>query len=166
MKFGIFYLALLLSGATLAQDSLMERVGIRVAKESPPSCETGHEGALAGGAVTILPGETICLKVKVTGDFVTPVAVVDVADPADTLILKFWQEPGTHDMFLTLHNPLNAFLTYKAFMLRPGNLQREYTTSCPVLSKRLGIEQWPHLVNELTLSDFASIPESKKIGCR
>ncbi|RYG98764.1 MAG: hypothetical protein EON58_06165 [Alphaproteobacteria bacterium] len=155
----------LFSCVAFAQDSSMEQVGLRLAKEPVPECQIGKEGSLAGGAVTILPGDTICLKTQIKGDSVVPVAVTSTADPEDTLIVSLWQEPGTDDMYLTLRNPLGSFLKYKAYMLRPNEQQREYTSSCLVLSRRLGIEQWPHLVSEITLSDFKAVPESKSVTC-
>jgi len=150
----------------MAQESSMERVGKRLLGDPAPACQAGYEGSLAGGAVTILPGQTLCLKLELRGESVLPVSVVSVANPEDTLILKFWQEPGTDEMFLSLHNPLSTFLRYQAYMLRPGQQEREYTSSCPVLSKRIGVEQWPHLVSEITLSGFTSLPESKALSCQ
>jgi hypothetical protein len=100
------------------------------------------------------------------GDSVVPVAVVSTANPTNTLVVRLWQESGTNEMFLTLHNPLNTFLAYQANLLRPGTSQRQYTSSCPVLSHRLGIEQWPYQVSEITLSNFTSLPESNDMVCK
>jgi hypothetical protein len=156
----------LLTGCASAPPSTLEGIGLRVAGEAPPSCESGHESALSDGSVTIRPGQTICLTVQVQGSSVVPIAVVPTADSDNTLILKFWQEPGTGDAVLTVHNSLATFLSYKAHMLRPNSSQSEYTSSCPVLSKRFGLEHWPHPIAELTLSSFESLPESETITCQ
>ncbi len=156
----------LFAGCASAPPSALEEVGLRVAGEATPACEPGHEGALSGGSVTIRPGQTICLNVQVDSSSVVPVAVVSTADSENTLILKFWQEPGSGDSVLTVHNPLSTFLRYKAHMLRPRSSQSEYTSSCPVLSKRFGLEHWPYAISELTLSGFETLPESGTITCQ
>lgn len=155
----------LLTGCASAP-ATFEQIGVREAGEAPPPCEPGHEDSLSGGAVTIRPGETICLTIQAQDNSVVPVAVVATANPENTLILKFWQEPGTTDMVLTVHNPLPTFFRYKAHMLRPGSSVYEYTSSCPVLSKRLGIEHWPHAITVLKLSDFSSFPDSDTMTCQ
>ena len=90
MRSAFFLIAILLSGCASAPKSTMEQVGLRVAAQPAPSCESDHEGALAGGALTILPGETICVTLQVQGDSVVPVAVVSTADPANTLVVRLW----------------------------------------------------------------------------
>jgi len=155
----------LLTGCASAP-ATFEQIGLREAGEAPPTCERGHESSLTGASVTIRPGETICLTIKTKDKSVVPTAVVATANPENTLILKFWQEPGTTNMVLTVHNPLGTFFRYRAHMLRPGSANYEYTSSCPVLSKRLGIEHWPHAISELRLSDFASLPESETMTCQ
>jgi hypothetical protein len=165
MKFIAFLSLAFLTGCASAP-ATFEQIGVREAGKAPPTCERGHESSLSGGTVTIRPGETICLTIQAQGDLVVPTAIVDTANPADTLILKFWQEPGTTDMVLTVHNPLPTFFQYKAYMLRPGTAGYEYTSSCPVLSKRLGIEHWPHTISALRLSDFASLPDSDSMTCQ
>jgi hypothetical protein len=106
------------------------------------------------------------LAVQVQGSSVVPIAVVPTANSDNTLILKFWQEPGTGDAVLTVHNSLATFLRYKAHTLRPNSSRSEYTSSCPVLSKRFGLEHWPYAIAELTLSGFESLPESETITCQ
>jgi hypothetical protein len=166
MRSALIVVAILLGGCASAPKSEMERVALKVVADPKPSCQSGHEGALSGGALTILPGETICVSLQVRGDSVVPGAVVSSANPENTLIVRFWQEAGSGATFLTLHNPLATYLGYQAHLLRLGASQREYTTSCPVLSRRVGIEQWPYQVSEITLSNFASLPESNNMVCK
>jgi hypothetical protein len=166
MRLSALSVAILISGCASAPSSTMEKAGLRVVGEPAPACEPGHQGALTGGALTIVPGQTICLTLQLRGDSVVPVSVVSTVDPQNTLVVRLWQESGTNETFLTLHNPLNKFLSYQASLLRPGTFQRQYTSSCPVLSRRLGVEQWPYPVNEITLSDFAALPDSDKMVCK
>ena len=156
----------LVAGCASAPPPTLDDIALRVAGEASPSCEAGHERALFDGSVTIRPGQTICVTVQVEGHSVIPTAVVPSADSGNTLVLKFWQEPGTGDSVLTVHNPLATFLSYKAHMLRARSSRSEYTSSCPVLSKRFGLEHWPYAIAELKLSGFESLPESETITCR
>lgn len=167
MRLVIMLLALLLiGGCASTPKSHFEQIGARVVGEPTPTCEAGHESALSNGSVTIRPGETICIALELRGDAVIPSRVVSTANPENTLVLRFWQEPGKDEMVLTLHNPLHTFLRYQAVMLRPGSSRVEYTSSCPVLSRRIGMEYWPHKISELTLSNFEQLPDSKTIECR
>lgn len=166
MRLAMLLSLALLAGCASAPKSTFEQIGLRVAREGVPSCEPGHEGALVGGAVTIRPGQTICLALQVHGSSVLPVAVVPSGSKENVLILGFSREPDSNAAVLTVHNPLGTFLRYKAHMLRPGSSGYEYTSSCPVLSNRLGIEHWPHTITELLLSDFESLPDSATITCQ
>lgn len=157
--------ALLVAGCASAPPSTMERVGIRVTSEPVPVCQSGHDNALANDVLTIRPGETLCVSLQVDGAAVTALRVVASANTKDTLVVRFWQEPGTSDMFLSVHNPLGRFFKYRAALLRPGSLQYEYTSSCPVLARRLGIEHWPFPIAQLSLSDFTLLPNSNTMHC-
>ena len=162
----IALLSLTLLTGFASAPATIEQIGVRDSGEVHPPCEPGHENSLSGGSVTIRPGETICLTIQVQDSSVVPVAVVTTANPQNTLILQFRQRPGTSDMVLTVHNPLPTFFRYKAHMLLPGSAGYEYTSSCPVLSKRQGIEHWPHAITALRLSDFSSLPELGTMTCQ
>jgi hypothetical protein len=144
----------------------VERVAAEIVKAPIPPCQSGHEGGLANGVVTIRAGETICLTLHVEGDSITLVRVVTPSDPKDVLVVKLWEDAHTDDTFLTINNPLSAFIRYEATLLRPGNSQPQHTSTCDVMSRRVGFEQWPYAVSELKLKAFASLPEAKAIECR
>src|ERR1700759_2792589 len=92
------------------QSSPIERVLVRTVKEPIPVCQSGLEGSLVDGVVTIRPGEAICVHLETRGDEVVPTGVVTSADEA-TLVVRLWQEPGLEgNTFLSLHNPLDALL--------------------------------------------------------
>ncbi|MHA6205400.1 hypothetical protein ACXU4B_13320 [Dyella soli] len=131
-----------------------------------PACEPGHEDALTDGVIRIRPGETLCVSLDATGDSVTPKAIVPAGDPASLLVLRFWQEPGSSQMFLSVHSPLADDLRYKAFMVRSGSLRQEYTSSCPVLSHRFGIENWPFAISELRITGLVALRGARHMECR
>jgi hypothetical protein len=141
-------------------------VGIRTVREGIPACEPGHEGALADGVVTIRPGETICLAVEVRGESVTPLAAVAPREPQGVVVLRFWQERGTEQMYLSVHNPLETALLYEATMLLPGDTSGQHTSTCPVGAKVVGIEQWPHRIARLRLTRFQTMAWTKPLPCR
>ncbi|MGE0520803.1 MAG: hypothetical protein AB7P78_17595 [Candidatus Binatia bacterium] len=126
----------------------------RAAASGVPSCMPGHEAALAHGTVTIRPGETLCVTVRSEGLALAPVAVVGDADPGEKIVLRSWQEPGSDDVFLTVHNPFPQHLKYGIAILRPGERRFQRTGSCPALSNRFALEQWPYPVAAIALAEF------------
>jgi hypothetical protein len=143
------------------------RVAMRTTAESVPACESGHEAALADGVLVIRPGQTICLILGVEGGRIVSTAIASTSTPDNTLVVRAWIEPGTNETFLSLHNPLSTFLSYEAFLTRPGESRTEYTSSCSVLSKRLGIEHWPYLVGQFQLRGFTALSDTQKdVVCR
>jgi hypothetical protein len=158
---------LLLSGcAAKPEQSLMEEVALREVPEPRPKCQEGHGLALDEGIITIRPGEVLCITLRAEGDKVIPVAVTTTDDPNTTLIVRAWHEPGKPDTFMLLHNPLGAFLRYEATMFLPGRSQGEYTSSCPVLSRRMAFEHWPYQISSLKLGKFSLEPDSEQMWCR
>jgi len=147
-------------------NSPFETIGERTDKIKTPECESGHEKAFANGVLAIKPGETICLTITMNGKTVVPVAVTETANPESTLVIRFSQKPNQHEATLMLFNPLNKHLRYRANMQRPGKLQDEYTTTCPVLSHRFGIEGWSYDVEVLKLSGFEALSDSNMMECQ
>jgi hypothetical protein len=143
----------------------MEKQALRVVGEARPACGTGHANALSGGVVTIRPGETICVNLEAKGRVVSISGVTSV-ESEKTLVLSFQRDTDPPSMVLTVRNPFGSFLRYKAYLLRPGFLKYEYTSSCPVLSNRLAIEQWPYPIDVLRISAFELIPDAKSMECR
>ncbi|MBB6185386.1 hypothetical protein [Oleiagrimonas soli] len=166
MKYLIVCMALLAAGCAAAPKPTMEQVGLRTVASPTPSCQAGHENALADGALIIEPGQTLCVDLHVDGTRVEPVRIVTTADPKRTLIIRFWNEPGTDDMYLTLHNPLPSTLRYHATMRRSGSYVYEATSVCDILSKRLAIEHWPYPIAALHLSGFSTTGSEDRVQCR
>ena len=164
MRFALLVLATLAFNQAWAGNN-KESLYFLSTKQQIPTCQAGHEASLAGGAVTILPGDVICISIRIEEGLVVPVGIVDKNDDGNAVVIRLWREPGHGVTFLSVHNPLSKFLTYKAYIKRANSADREYTSTCPVLGRLDAYEQWPYQVNEITLSDFALIPESKTIEC-
>jgi len=159
-------LAALLVGTASEPQSAPEEVFSKVATDPIPACGPGRTDALANGALTIMPGQTVCISVQARGDSVVPVAVVSAYTPDTTLVIRFWQEPEAGDTYLAVYNPLDGLLQYQAAMRLPDSLLPKHTSTCPVLSRRRGIERWPHPVATLVLSDFKLLADSASMTCQ
>lgn len=132
--------------------------GIKAVQAGVPFCESGHGGALADGIVAIHPGETICLEMRADGSAMVATRVVDSPiDAATTIVLRSWREGN--DVFLTVHNPFPKDIKYRAGMLLPGEARHRKTSSCPVLSRRMSLEHWPHPIDEILMTDFHFAPD-------
>lgn len=126
-----------------------------------PACEPGHERALVNGVVAIHPGETICLGMKKDATGIIPLAVVDSGTAASSVVVvRFWLEGD--QSFLSVHNPFPSNIKYRAGMLLAGENRPRATSSCPVLSRRMSLEHWPHRIAELLLTDFRFAPQDAR----
>jgi hypothetical protein len=158
-------LLMLVGGCATSMPAEMKAISLKAASEPMPACESGHDDALVGGVLSIRPGQVICVELGNEGAAVVPVKIVSTRDPKNTLVLSFRQHEDSNNWVLSLYNPLSQFLQYKVQMHRPGQSGFEETSNCPVLSHRLGIEFWPHPIDELRLQDFSAIPESTTMEC-
>jgi hypothetical protein len=152
-------MAMLVAGCTSTLPDNLERAMLETAEGPKPTCESGHDAALNGGVITISPGQVVCVQLRIEGDTIVPVSIVSAANPETTLVLRSWIDAESSDTFLTLHNPLDLLLRYEASMLRADASQAEYTSSCPVLSRRVSIEHWPYPIQELRIGKFSVEPE-------
>jgi hypothetical protein len=145
-----------------------EKETLEFSKEKPqlPQCGTPYEGDLSGGVVTLLPDNVICLGATISNGQIKLTLPPDDAQPDQLLVLKLWHDPDKGDSYLSIHNPLDQFLAYKAYLLRAGSSAREYTTTCQVLSRRDGLEWWNYQLVEITLVEFSVAPETPNIECR
>ena len=158
-------LLLALSSATVfGAEPTTEQVYVRASTEAVPVCETAHPGVLAKGIVTLKPGETVCLSLRVIGNSVVPTASTQSHDPKNTLVLKAWYEAGA--TFLVVYNPLPEFLGYQAALQQSVGAQSQHTSVCSVLPLRRGIERWPYPIAALSLSEFKLLPDSKSVICQ
>jgi hypothetical protein len=89
------------------------------------------------------------------------------AEAVGAFVFRFWNEPGTNDVFLSINNPFSQNVKYRAGMLLPGELRYRYTSSCPVLSgsenpDRGTLEHWPHPIEVLVLTEFRLVADGTK----
>ena len=129
------------------------------------SCNVGRPAALTNGAITIRPGETLCVELQSRGDSVVPVELLESASP-DALVLTLKQDQASQGATLTLQNPFPVLLSYQAAIRIPSRSDTHHTSTCPVLSHRLGIEMWPQQIEEVTLSGFKRVPEGATLVCK
>ena len=113
---------------------------------------------LPNHGIQIFPGETIFIEISLNNsDIVGFKAVRKIADPKHTLVLSLKQvsEKGIHkQMMLTVFNPFEKELTYRAVMSTLRNKNWTETDVWPVQPKLSGIEMWPDLILSLGLSDW------------
>lgn len=158
-------LALIVGSGTVAAEE-KETLDFLKTRVEVPTCQGRYSGDVSAGVVTLLPDDIVCLSVSVVDGKVTLALPPASAAPADLLVLKFWYDPKSGNSNLTVHNPLPQFLAYEAHMLRVGSSNREYTSTCQVLSRRDGIEFWNYELAEITVSAFTVLPEAERIECR
>ena len=133
------------------------------AADAAPACQMARESALAAGRVSIRPGETLCIRLRVSGQRVDAGALVSGADAAGALVLKASKEDkGT---LLVLKNPLGATLRYRVYLSRPMRVESTYTSSCPITAHGSNFESWPYAVGEIVLSDFELLPADSSSRC-
>lgn len=149
--------------SSLAQER--ETLTFKSTKVTVPPCGRALVQPQSGGTITLLPDQVACFALKVTDGRIQLTDPPKSAAPENLLVLKLWYVPEAGKSFLSIHNPLSQFLTYKAHILRVGAKSLEYTTTCPVLSRRDGLEFWTYALSEITISDLALAPESKTIEC-
>ncbi|MBL0164467.1 MAG: hypothetical protein IPP82_12725 [Xanthomonadales bacterium] len=163
MRAVVMLLFALACSSSLAQER--ETLTFKKTRMTVPSCGRQLLESQSAGAITLLPNQVACFALKVTDARIQLIEPPKGAAPESLLVLKLWYEPKTEKSFLSIHNPLSLFLTYKAHIRRTGAKSLEYTTTCPVLSHRDGLEFWTYEMSEIVISNLALVPESKTIEC-
>jgi len=134
------------------------------ATNSAANCQVGRPAALTKGAITIRPGEMLCVQLRSQGDSIVPIALLESASPG-ALVLTLKQDQAPIGTTLTVQNPVSVLLSYQAAIRLPGRSDSHHTSTCPVMSHRFGIESWPYQIDELTLTDFKRLPEGATLVC-
>jgi hypothetical protein len=117
-------------------------------------------------SVTIFPGETLHLAATVDGDRISELVPVSVVDDASrTIELTLGQMPDKPDMMLTVTNPFNRLLKYRAAIQVPPQSDLIKTSTCTVLAGKQGIETWPYPVFQVLLSEFQFLPATDQMVC-
>lgn len=114
----------------------------------------------------IFAGEKLFIEAKAEGSKVILLRKVDkITDSSSTIIFSFTQsaENKKHQMMmLTVQNPFNKVLKYKAKMLMMGFDKWYGTSIMPVEPKISGIEIWNEIITSLNLFDFTVADKDKK----
>lgn len=76
-----------------------------------------------------------------------------ITDSAKTLIIEF-KDSRTMGSVLTVKNPFNKVLTYKAAVLPPAQKDYKNTDVMPVRGKLVSVELWENGIKEVRLSNF------------
>lgn len=76
-----------------------------------------------------------------------------ISDSAKTLIIEF-KDSRTMGSVLTVKNPFNKVLSYKAAVLSPAQKDYKNTDVMPVRGKLVAIELWESGIKEVRLCNF------------
>jgi hypothetical protein len=129
---------------------------------------------VANQYVTVYAGERLFLEAQIHGDQLQPLQVVPfIANPSRTLILKLYQPAyvntgiyrGPGGMMLTVFNPFNLPLTYKAAIMPADKTQAESTSSCAVMPGKSNYQSWKDPIILVWLTDFHLVRNPKMVPC-
>jgi hypothetical protein len=108
--------------------------------------------------IQIFPGEKLFIEADVVNNRLTNFQIVsEIKDKNKTLIIDFKQttKGKVHEqMILTIDNPFDKQLDYKAMMNLMKNKKWVNTSVYPVMPKLKAIEMWPDLITSLALIGF------------
>lgn len=107
-----------------------------------------------GTSISILPGEELFIEAEERDGFLVDLKQVERNEnPAKTLVLKFWQDPGQVDMVLAVSNPFGKHLKYRLNLMGADSDTLSPASSCPVLPGGSAYEYWPRPIIQLLLSE-------------
>jgi hypothetical protein len=92
------------------------------------------------------------------------VAPASAATPKDeVLVLELSSEDSS--TMLVVQNGTPLIIKYGAKFQAPGRKEWYPTSICPVHAGISGIEQWPHAIQVMRLSDFRVLPKDASLIC-
>ncbi len=108
--------------------------------------------------IQIFPGEKLYVEADLINNRLTNFQIVkEIKDKNKTLVIDFQQttKGKIHEqMILTIDNPFDKQLHYKAMMNLMKNKKWVNTSVYPVMAKLKSIEMWPDLITSLALVGF------------
>lgn len=108
--------------------------------------------------ILVFPGEKLFIEAEVVNDRLTNLQLVDsIKDKSKTLVMDFQQKTKgkVHEMMiLTIENPFDKQLHYKAMVNLLMNKKWGSTSVYPVRPKLKSIEIWADLITSLSLTGF------------
>jgi hypothetical protein len=108
--------------------------------------------------IQIFPGEKLFVEAEIINNKLTNFRVVnEIKDKSKTLVIDFQQttKGKVHEqMILTIDNPFDKQLQYRAMMNLMKNKKWVNTSVYPVMPRLKSIEMWPDLITSLALVGF------------
>ena len=132
-------------------------------EEAASKCGATSSTAYQGGTLTIEPGQVLCLRVSMTGGKLS-VSPASADTPKDEVLVLDLSSEGSSTM-LVVENGTPLIIKYSAKFQVPDRKQWYPTSICPVHAGISGIEQWPHAIQVMRLSDFRVLPKDAELTC-
>lgn len=108
--------------------------------------------------IQLFPNEKLYIELESSsGGEIRLIRKVQMENDKNTIVVEFKQikEGNTHkSMQLSISNPFNNTLTYKAKICLLKNGKWVSTNVYPVKAKKSAIELWPDLITSISLSSF------------
>lgn len=138
------------------------------AGQAPLDAEFQKTPYVFHGVVSVLPGESLFLEGEVRDDDIANLRYVkDVADPRHTLTVGFRQvvDQDRPRMLLSIANPFDRPVLYRAVVMLPGARVPVDRDTCPVQPRTQRSESWPEPVVQVFLIDLRFATESEARAC-
>jgi hypothetical protein len=108
--------------------------------------------------IQIFPGEKLYVDADISGDKLISFKVVpEIINKNKTLIIEFHQEingKNHEQMMLTIDNPFDKELNYKAMINLMKNQKWVRTSVVPIMAGLKSIEMWPDIITSIALTSF------------
>lgn len=110
-----------------------------------------------GQSIKLFMGDKIYVEANLAGNSVQDFKIVrSITDSSKTITIEFKYENfgGQKSSLLTISNPFDIQLEYKAKIKPMSGNRFAATTTVPVLPKIYSMEMWPNKLDSIILSDF------------
>jgi hypothetical protein len=118
--------------------------------------------------LNILPGETVQAVAEFKGGKFSGWRVPSSMDGADAvyITIELKQNAGDAGMVATIRNSSSRNLKLRMGLVRlDAGARPESTSSCPLVPKSSGYENWPFPIATLLVRDVRILAPSDKVGC-
>ena len=121
---------------------------------------------VAGGMVTVYPGETVLVEATEEEGRLTRLTAVQTArHPERTLTFRLTQEASIGDgtgMVLKVDSPFAGVIKYRLGMMLPSREDLLRTSACPLRGGQASYEHWPHPIFQIVAADFRLVDSESK----
>ena len=133
--------------------------------ESETQCSRPGEGlVLEDGVVFMRPGAVACLELAPQESGLNIVGIAAAPGPS-VAVFRSWTETSSPDVYVSIRNPFDQHLKYRAGMQLPGEEGFRATSSCPVMPGGASFEHWPHSIDALAFTGFILLEDSDGLVC-